>query len=412
MWSDNETTRDFLNFRAVAKTVAEMIVQAEGKPLSLGVSGGWGVGKSSMIRLIQEELNSRADQQFIFVQFNAWLYQGYDDARAALMEVIAREILKRAEEKKTAVDKAKELLGRVNWVRAAGVAIGSGLSLAMGLPPTGLLGTALNTLEDLADDTVTKEDISAIKHEGAEAVKTTKGLLRPKSAATPPKQIESLRAQFRETLQDIGATLVVLIDDLDRCLPPTAIATLEAVRLFLFLENTAFVIAADDKMIRQAVRSHFKDVALDDDLVTNYFDKLIQIPIRVPPLGTQDVRAYLMLLFIENSGLEPDRQDKIRIAICKQLGETWQGKRVDKEFVLSQIGECPPSLRAQIDLADRIAPLMTTAQQIAGNPRLIKRFLNTLFIRLARKPMLRTFRVHCILDVLLASGRIVAANNL
>lgn len=68
MWSDNETTRDFLNFQAVAKTVAEMIVQAGGKPLSLGVSGGWGVGKSSMIRLIEQELNSRTDQQFIFVQ--------------------------------------------------------------------------------------------------------------------------------------------------------------------------------------------------------------------------------------------------------------------------------------------------------------------------------------------------------
>ena len=36
-------------------------------------------------------------------------------------------------------------------------------------------------------------------------------------------------------------------------------------------------------------------------MVINYFDKLIQVPIRVPPLGTQEVRAYLMLLFVENS---------------------------------------------------------------------------------------------------------------
>ena len=45
MWSDNETNRDFLNFRCVADTAAEMIVQANGQPLSMGVSGGWGVGK-------------------------------------------------------------------------------------------------------------------------------------------------------------------------------------------------------------------------------------------------------------------------------------------------------------------------------------------------------------------------------
>ena len=52
MWSDNETNRDFLNFRCVADTAAEMVVQANGQPLSLGVSGDWGVGKSSMLKLI------------------------------------------------------------------------------------------------------------------------------------------------------------------------------------------------------------------------------------------------------------------------------------------------------------------------------------------------------------------------
>jgi hypothetical protein len=33
-------------------------------------------------------------------------------------------------------------------------------------------------------------------------------------------------------------------------------------------------------MIRNAVRAHFNfDVALDDDLITSYFDKLIQVPV-------------------------------------------------------------------------------------------------------------------------------------
>ena len=147
--------------------------------------------------------------------------------------------------------------------------------------------------------------------------------------------------------------------------------------------HTAFVIAADDKMIRQAVKVHFKDIALDDDLVTNYFDKLIQIPIRVPPLGTQDVRAYLMLLFIENSGLPVEQRDEIRTAVCQRLSETWQGKRIDISFVKGLIKDCSPELAAQLALADRLAPLMTTSDKIAGNPRLIKRFLNTLHIRLA-----------------------------
>jgi predicted KAP-like P-loop ATPase len=106
-------------------------------------------------------------------------------------------------------------------------------------------------------------------------------------------------------LKELDVTLVVLIDDLDRCLPETTISTLEAIRLFLFLQGTAFVIAADDAMIKLAVKRHFQGV--DDELATNYFDKLIQVPIRVPQLGVQEVRAYMMMLFLEDSYLAPER---------------------------------------------------------------------------------------------------------
>ena len=51
MWPDNETERDFLNFTGVADTVAEIILQANGRPISIGVSGAWGVGKSSTLLL-------------------------------------------------------------------------------------------------------------------------------------------------------------------------------------------------------------------------------------------------------------------------------------------------------------------------------------------------------------------------
>ena len=179
----------------------------------------------------------------------------------------------------------------------------------------------------------------------------------------------------------MGVTLVVLIDDLDRCLPPTTISTLEAIRLFLFLNNTAFVIAADDAMIKHAVRQHFGNV--DDDLVINYFDKLIQIPIRVPPLGTQEVRAYMMLLFVETAGIDDSIKESIREAVCAQLAKSWRGERVDRAFMQSVYKEAPPELVARFDTADRLAPLMVSASQISGNPRLVKRFLNALSIRMA-----------------------------
>jgi len=56
MWTDNETEIDFLNFSGVAKTAAAMIRQVQPKPVSIGISGAWGVGKSSLIKLIRNEL--------------------------------------------------------------------------------------------------------------------------------------------------------------------------------------------------------------------------------------------------------------------------------------------------------------------------------------------------------------------
>lgn len=390
MWSDNETDRDFLNFRYVADIAAEMIAQANGRPLSLGVSGSWGVGKSSMMKLLAQSLREKSDEKFLFVEFNAWLYQGFDDTRAALMEIIARSILARAEDQKGAVgktlEKAKGLLARVNWFRLASVSATTVASLAVGLPPLGLVGEGIAAIKGLADGSVDRSDIDQAGDVASKAIEAGKSLVNTKdgfSGPTPPKAIHDFRNDLEETLRELDVTLVVLIDDLDRCLPPTAIATLEAMRLFLFLKRTAFVIAADDNVIREAVRAHFKGMTLNDDLITNYFDKLIQVPIRVPPLGTQDVRAYLMMLFVENSSLAQEEKDKVRLSVGVRLGETWTGKRVDRAFVRSLIDKCPDELAAQLDLADRIAPILTTATKVAGNPRLIKRLLNTLSIRMS-----------------------------
>lgn len=383
MWPDNDTDRDFLNFSGVAGTVAEIIVQANGRPVSIGVSGAWGVGKSSMIRLIRKSLAERATTakpEFLFVPFNAWLYQGYDDARAALMEAIARALEQEALSQKSSTAKVKDLLKRVNWFRVARLA-GVAIAVSAGVPPVALAGEAWDFLRGLGTGKTSREAAEKVeaavdKASGAAAG----GLLEAKAESSPPQEIDALRQAFESSLRELSVTLVVLIDDLDRCLPETTISTLEAMRLFLFMESAAFVIAADTEMIKHAVRRHFDGV--DDELVTNYFDKLIQVPIRVPPLGTQEVRAYMMLLFIENSTLSAADKEAIRRKVCDQLGQTWQGKRVDRSFVEGLGVVFPAELQARLETADRLAPIMASATRISGNPRLIKRFLNALAIRM------------------------------
>lgn len=383
MWTDNEAEKDYLNFDSVAKTVSEIIVQAESRPISIGVSGAWGVGKSSMIKLIENDLRSRDDSEsnkYVFVKFNAWLYQGYDDARAALIEVVASTLASEAEKRETCVDKVRSLVEKVNWFRALKLTASSAASMALGLPPTGVIAEMYGAVKRFTDGDITQTDIEHAGSVGGKVSEVASGLTK-QAHKTPPKEIEELRAGFESVLEEMGITLVVLIDDLDRCLPETTISTLEAIRLLLFLEKTAFVIAADDQMIKHAVKKHFQDV--EDDLVTSYFDKLIQVPIRVPPLGTQEVRSYMMLLYIQNSTLETERKEVLRHAICKQLSKSWQGCRVDLSFIRETDRHLPGDLNTQLGTADRLAPLMTTATGISGNPRLIKRFLNALSIRMA-----------------------------
>ncbi len=374
MWTDHETERDFLNFGGIAATVAEVIRQAHPNPVSIGVSGAWGVGKSSLIRLIRNELSvtTSAPQgvldvrnAYVFVDFNAWLYQGYDDARAALLDIVASTLAKEAEGRKKGSQKALEFVERVNILRLSKMAATGAAALAAFHPVVALAGTLFTTaskvLEAASEHAPTKQGEKA---SAGDQIGSKEPLLRPRKTESPPKEIQALRDSFEEVLREMEVTLVVLIDDLDRCLPETAVSTLEAIRLLLFLPHTAFVIAADEAMIKHAVRKHFEGV--EDALVINYFDKLIQVPIRVPQLGTQEVRAYLMLLFIEDSVLDGSDKEVLRRGICAQLGRSWQGLRVDLAFVKGLGITLPTALIGRLDTADRLAPIMTKASGILG----------------------------------------------
>lgn len=381
MWTDSETDVDYLNFAGVAETVAELIEQAKSRPISIGIAGAWGVGKSSMIRLVQGELDRRDPDKskFLFVTFNAWLYQGYDDARAALMDVIGAALLHETEHRKTGLEKTLDFIKRVRLSRMVKLVANVGAAAA-GLPPPALIEATISAATRMASGQEASEDVDTLEGAAKKAIEGGGGFLSPKEAYSPPQEINALRKSFEEALKELKLTLVVLIDDLDRCLPETTISTLEAIRLFLFLPRTAFVLAADDHMIRHAVKKHFSGI--DDELVTNYFDKLIQIAVRVPPLGTAEVRAYMMLLHVENSRLKDDVKEQIRKATIAQLRHSWQGQRVNVAFFQGLKLELPADLLARLESADRLAPIMATAARIQGNPRLIKRFLNMLAIRM------------------------------
>lgn len=385
MWPDVDTETDYLNFSEVAGLAVELICQPQMLPLSLGVFGGWGAGKSSMLRLIEKDLKSKGGNSFIIVKFDAWLFQGYDDARASLMEIISRTLWDEAKSEKTLVDQAKGLLKRVNYLRAIGTTVEIGASLALGIPPMGIMKRGVDAVGKIFSGETEAEDLEAVKVEVAKLEKDAKGWLKPAETGSPPEQILAFRDEFTQVLTGLEKTLVVFIDNLDRCLPEVAIETLEAIHLFLFLPNTAFVIAADEEMIRHAVSKHYKE--LSGQHITDYLDKLIQIPLRVPLLGVQEVRAYMFLLFASMSGASKSEMEKARKKVCDSLQSSWKGERITPKEILEAIGIESPEIVSQLDMAERLAPILANAPNISGNPRIVKRLLNMVSMRsmLAKK---------------------------
>lgn len=377
MWADAETDSDFLNYSEVAELVAELISDPHLRPLSLGIFGGWGTGKSTTLRLVEAELAKTKDK-YLVVKFDAWLYQDFDDARAALMGVISSALIDASPP--TLKNKAISLLGRVNKLRLLGLAIEGG-ALAFGLPTFGAITRGVEAAGSAFAGKAGETDVEAAKDAISTVGEKAQGLLKPAENRGPPEEIDAFRVEFGEVLKGLNRTLVVFIDNLDRCLPANAIHTLEAVRLFLFLPNTAFVVAADEDMIRHAVSQHFNNPTQRH--IADYLDKLIQMPIRVPRVGVQEVRAYLFLLLAGRGSVSAEDVERLRSYLIEKLRQSWKKDGVfTVEDVLNTLGpDADDALHQALEMADRMAPALAHSAGVLGNPRIVKRMLNVVRMR-------------------------------
>ena len=186
MWSDIETKRDYLNYLELAEVVSEILLNRSMRPVSVGVFGTWGTGKSSLLNLIELKLRESAKDEVIVIRFDAWLYQGYDDARAALMDVIARTLYEAAKEDAGLRGTATRMLDRVDKVRALGVGVELAAA-AFGVPLFGVASRAIGALGDVVAGKADEEDGEALVKGGKEVAK----VIRPAKEQSPPEQIDA-----------------------------------------------------------------------------------------------------------------------------------------------------------------------------------------------------------------------------
>ena len=377
--TDNETKVDLLNNEAIATTIVSLLRERPDRPITIGVHGDWGAGKSSVLEMIQARL--LPDEKVLCLKFNGWRFQGFEDAKIALLEGIIAEIADKRGVVAGLAERTRSLFARIDWLKVAKKA--GGLALAHG----SALVAALAGHGDLAHNIAASGAMHALAAAGEKALSKdaeTGGLLKPAEVKTVPEQIKAFREEFDSLLESAGIEqLVVLIDDLDRCLPDTAIETLEAVRLFVFTSRTAFVIAADEAMIAYSVRKHFPDLPETTgprDYARNYLEKLIQVPFRIPALGETETLIYVTLLLIGAVVGENEPEFGALIGAARErLKRPWKGGRLDRTTLDTALGQYAARAGNVLTLSEQIGPILATGTQ--GNPRQIKRFLNSLHLR-------------------------------
>lgn len=379
MWADNETTEDFLNYEMHANLIKEYVTNPHLLPLTIGVFGDWGSGKSSIMRMLEQKLES--DEKILTIYFNSWLFEGYEDAKVSLLENIILELSKGKTLSEEAKSKVLQLLSRIDFLKLTSDGVKKYGKNVIDIIATGGIGTAI----EAGFSMLNKDKVETLKNID---ISTLDKYIKDEQENTSKTTIKSFKDDFAKLIELTAYdSVVIFIDDLDRCLPERVIDTLEAIKLFLSVDNTAFVIGADERILKHSISMHLKLHTFNNDseylhntqqIVTDYIEKLIQIPYRIPKLSASEIETYNNLLFSLNL-LNSEEFQKI-------YDEYLEFRKGDfySPFSFGNIKEII-SLDDKTELSNLLNISHFMSQMITnvlkGNPRQTKRFLNTFILR-------------------------------
>lgn len=381
MWTDNASKIDMLFYKPYADIVSETAIGTDEEPLTVGIFGLWGAGKSTLLNLIGK--NYEGNKDAIYVSINAWMFENYEDAKTAIMEALLRE-LKDNEKIPIKIRKSfVSLIKKIDFLKVgtkaaataapviASFVTGNPLPLVLNLPNEAKeIETAIKSVSD---------SVRGIKDDYLKDDETVDDSV--------VNNIRNFRNEFEKTLESEEINrVVVLIDDLDRCQPERIIETLEAIKLFLSVKKTTFIIAADENVIQYAIKKKYPNIdGFNIELDKEYIEKMIQVPIQIPELSPKDVQNYLLLLVLQKY-MEPN-EFEILVSKIEQEKLMVQSDVIEVE----RLEEIYGSLNDSISFEDRkeykeVVGAILQIRKIAshtlkGNPRQIKRFLNTFILK-------------------------------
>lgn len=368
MWKDCETDVDLLDFDYLIGITKEIIINDDLSPSSIGVYGDWGSGKSSLIEMTLKELS--LDDNYLCIKFNGWLFEGYEDAKTALIGTILDEIDKRITVKGKAKNIIERLYKNIDFFKLASKGVKYGLDVFL----TGGIGS----IADIAVQSFLSKVKDSVGDISEDDVKEALG--RTLKSDEIRKNLKSFHSDFSDLLKETKIKrLVVFIDELDRCNPDTILETFEAIRLFLFSEGTSFIIGADERQVMYAVRKKFPEVKGNKiDIGKEYLEKIIQYPVKIPQLGAKEVEFYIMCLLLKFE-LKQEHVDVLKF-IKEERQKNFLNFSMSFGLIEGKFPDCEEKIKEVISLAKQLSAVL--AKGLNGNPRHCKRFLNSLSMRI------------------------------
>jgi len=223
---------DILNRQPFIDKVLKILemLSNDKKGCAFAIDGRWGTGKSFILDRIERKLldvqreETNDDRYYVF-HYNCWQYDYYDEPAVAILSAMLDKANSVVENTSKAVwVKAKEILSDVarDFVKNK-----------IGIDVVGVVEDIYEKTGELKAKERTFDDMFAFK----------KTLDRAKESI---KQIAEER------------TIIILVDELDRCLPQYAIKVLERLHhLFDGVDNTIVVLAIDSMQLSHSINGLF-----------------------------------------------------------------------------------------------------------------------------------------------------------
>jgi CheY-like chemotaxis protein len=289
----DELGADLLGTAEVASDLATLVVSSRrSSPLVVAVDAGWGMGKSTLLRLVESRLVGRPE--ITIVRFNAWTASGHDALEGLIKSVLMeldRNVVRR---------QLRRLARQRHLLR------GARIGLAMVARFFGLARMVDELWKQLAMDAKSRNDLRDL--------------------------IQRMLADWAGRTESTSSRVVVVfIDDLDRCSDAAIVQICEAVKLYLDTPGLIFFLACDQTVIARGVSASAHG-GLGEG--RSYLEKIVQVAYRVPP-PTQSALEQLIRGYAQRSGTASLIDQTVTDILAERAGRNPRRiKRIINSFVV------------------------------------------------------------------------------